>query len=173
MCTFLLQNGALCDWCGDINLMWVNIGSGNDLLPNGTKPLPEPMLTYHQWIPVTITSGQFRGRWFQSSINKQNWLEIYLSKFSFKSHWGHWASRSRNLSGINTIWRKFKSRSMSNVLIQPTCIYNIYNISQVHSTATRASTQNGVQIQRLYCVNQRWWIIISRTQWKSNFCSEI
>ena len=27
---------------------WVNIGSGNGLLPDGTKPLPEPMLTYHQ-----------------------------------------------------------------------------------------------------------------------------
>ena len=26
----------------------VNIGSGNGLLPEGTKPLPEPMLTYHQ-----------------------------------------------------------------------------------------------------------------------------
>ena len=26
----------------------VNIGSGNGLLHNGTKPLPEPMLTYHQ-----------------------------------------------------------------------------------------------------------------------------
>ena len=24
----------------------VNIGSGNGLLPDGTKPLPEPMLTY-------------------------------------------------------------------------------------------------------------------------------
>ena len=24
-----------------------NIGSGNGLLPDGTKPLPEPMLTYH------------------------------------------------------------------------------------------------------------------------------
>ena len=23
----------------------VNIGSGNDLLPDGTKPLPKPMLT--------------------------------------------------------------------------------------------------------------------------------
>ena len=28
--------------------IWVNIGSGNGLLPDGTKPLPEPMLTYHQ-----------------------------------------------------------------------------------------------------------------------------
>ena len=25
--------------------IWVNIGSGNGLLPDGTKPLPEPMLT--------------------------------------------------------------------------------------------------------------------------------
>ena len=28
--------------------IWVNIGSGNGLLPDGTKPLPEPMLTYQQ-----------------------------------------------------------------------------------------------------------------------------
>ena len=28
--------------------IWVNDGSGNGLLPDGTKPLPEPMLTYHQ-----------------------------------------------------------------------------------------------------------------------------
>ena len=26
--------------------IWVNIGSGNGLSPDGTKPLPEPMLTY-------------------------------------------------------------------------------------------------------------------------------
>ena len=25
----------------------VNIGSGNGLLPDGTKPLPEPMLVHH------------------------------------------------------------------------------------------------------------------------------
>ena len=25
--------------------IWVNIGTGNDLLPDNTKPVPEPMLT--------------------------------------------------------------------------------------------------------------------------------
>ena len=30
---------------GDIDLRF-NIGSGNGLLPDGTKPLPEPMLTW-------------------------------------------------------------------------------------------------------------------------------
>ena len=39
--------------------IWVNIGSGNDLLPDGTKPLPEPMLTYHQWSFVVFTLQQF------------------------------------------------------------------------------------------------------------------
>ena len=34
--------------------IWVNIGSGNGLLPDGTKPLPEPMLTYHQQSRVTF-----------------------------------------------------------------------------------------------------------------------
>ena len=28
--------------------IWVNLGSGNGLLPDGTKQLPEPMLAYHQ-----------------------------------------------------------------------------------------------------------------------------
>ena len=36
------------------------IGSGNDLLPDGPKPLPEPMLTYHQWGLVAFIWGQFR-----------------------------------------------------------------------------------------------------------------
>ena len=38
--------------------IWVNIGSGNGLLPDGTKPLPEPKLTDHQWSPVTFILGQ-------------------------------------------------------------------------------------------------------------------
>ena len=29
--------------------IWVNISSGNGLLPDGTKPLPEPMLTYQYY----------------------------------------------------------------------------------------------------------------------------
>ena len=39
--------------------IWVNIGSGNGLLPEGSKPLPEPMLTDRQWSPVTFILGQF------------------------------------------------------------------------------------------------------------------
>ena len=35
----------------------VNIGPGNGLVPDGTKPLPEPMLTYHQWGYVALTQN--------------------------------------------------------------------------------------------------------------------
>ena len=31
-----------------VTYIWVNIGSGIGLLPKGTEPLPEQMLTYHQ-----------------------------------------------------------------------------------------------------------------------------
>ena len=32
--------------------IWVNIGSGNVLLPDGTKPLPKPILIDHQGILI-------------------------------------------------------------------------------------------------------------------------
>ena len=37
---------------------WVNIGSRNGLVPDGTKPLPEPMLTY-QMCSVALIWEQF------------------------------------------------------------------------------------------------------------------
>ena len=41
-------------WPSDISDILVNTGSGNGLVPSGTKPLPEPMLTYHQHDPVAF-----------------------------------------------------------------------------------------------------------------------
>ena len=32
----------------------VNIGSNDGLLPDGNKPLPEPVLTWHQWSHLGI-----------------------------------------------------------------------------------------------------------------------
>ena len=57
----------------------VNIGLGNVLLPNGTKPSPEPMLFNHQWGPVTITWRQFHKRCSCHQPLQLVWklLEIY------------------------------------------------------------------------------------------------
>ena len=42
--------------------IWVKIDSGNSLMPDGTKPLHEPLLTDNQWSPVTFTLVQFHKR---------------------------------------------------------------------------------------------------------------
>ena len=40
-----------------VTWIWVSIGSGNGLLPDGTKPLPEPLLTLCQSGPVVSPEG--------------------------------------------------------------------------------------------------------------------
>ena len=41
----------------------VSIISGNGLLPDVSKPLPEPVLTYHQLCSVAIAWEQFHKKW--------------------------------------------------------------------------------------------------------------
>ena len=60
--------------------MWVNTGSGNGLLPDGTKPLHEPMLTNH-WQGlglVALLGAQFHKKYsryqFLCSVKK---IQIY------------------------------------------------------------------------------------------------
>ena len=60
--------------------IWVNIGSGNGLLPDGTKPLPEPMLTDHQWSPVKFISGQFHKRCLNHQSLKSVW-KLHICNF--------------------------------------------------------------------------------------------
>ena len=47
------------EWCYSFEKICVNIGSGNGLLHDGTKPLPEPMLTNHYKGSVAFTCGNF------------------------------------------------------------------------------------------------------------------
>ena len=46
-------------WHHMASLNLVNVGLGNGLLPNGTKPLPEPMLIYHKMCSIVVTWRQF------------------------------------------------------------------------------------------------------------------
>ena len=70
----------------------VNIGSDNGLLPDGTKPLPEPMLTNHKWGLVAFTWGQFHGKcsrylsfvWLWKMINLR--LQLHLPGTNELSH---------------------------------------------------------------------------------------
>ena len=56
--------------------IWVDIGSGNGLMPDSTKPVPESMLISHQESPITFIWGQFR----KSATTKIS-LKIIYPKF--------------------------------------------------------------------------------------------
>ena len=68
---------------------WVNIGSGNGLLPDGTKPLPEPLLTNYQSCLVTFTPGQFHKK---IKITIPNMLSNYHFNITVISSRGQWVN---------------------------------------------------------------------------------
>ena len=57
----------------------VSIGSGNGLLPDGTKPLPEPILNYQYWGTLAFTPGAIWQR-----LNKRQFCRIKLKIILFK-----------------------------------------------------------------------------------------
>ena len=59
---------------GEIDLSWTNVDSGNSLLLDDTKPLPEPMLTNHQWGPVTSILGWFHKRYLSHQSLKAGYF---------------------------------------------------------------------------------------------------
>ena len=69
--------------------VWVNIGSGNGLVPNGTKPLPKPMLTNHQWCAVAHSWGQFHWKWsrYLSLIHVCVWKLLKIAAASSRGQW--------------------------------------------------------------------------------------
>ena len=75
----VLTQCGLVTWATEI---WINIASGNGLLPNGTKPLPDPKLTDHQLSPVTFILGQF----YKRCLNHQSLKSVWIShaEISFK-----------------------------------------------------------------------------------------
>ena len=78
------QTRKLLTHCGPVTPyateIWVNIGSGNGLVPDGTRTLPKPMLTNHHWCFVTLTWGQFHMKKIQDVYS---WYE--LENYWFKS----------------------------------------------------------------------------------------
>ena len=57
----------------------VSIGPGNGLFPDGTKPLPEPKLTYHPWYPMRIMIWrQYHNKYLNHQLLNLAWkLLVY------------------------------------------------------------------------------------------------
>ena len=82
-CLLLTYYGLVTPYIAPQNL--VNIGLGNGLVPDGTKPLPEPLLT-HQWGLVTVTVSQ-EGNLMISGNAKISTLDMSM-QISNLTHWG-------------------------------------------------------------------------------------
>ena len=54
------------------SMIVVNTGTDYHLMPDGTKPLPEPMLTYHQLEHVTFVWGHYHQKICRYQSVKQN-----------------------------------------------------------------------------------------------------
>ena len=84
--------------------IWINIGLGNDLFPDCTKPLPEPMLTGHQWSPVTSILGKFHERCLNHQSLNLAWN--YMSKISFKFARGQWVNQLTHFGLLTSLWQR-------------------------------------------------------------------
>ena len=70
--------------------VWVSIGSGNGLLPDGTKPLPEPMLTNDQLDAAaqpSITKIVFQ------KLLKEHWVNMLMISVSRQVQQSHPVTR--------------------------------------------------------------------------------
>ena len=73
--TITLAHSGLVTPYGDIDLL-VDADSGNGLLPDNTKPLPETMLIYHQWVLWHSYEINFSGN--THDINLWDQFENYI-----------------------------------------------------------------------------------------------
>ena len=90
----------------DLGQHWLRCHhSGNGLLSDGTKPLPKPMLTDHQWSPSDIHIRAISQEMHQPSVT-QNPFENYISKLSLKFPRGQW---------VNACWYTCNLTSQSTV----------------------------------------------------------
>ena len=91
---------------------WVSIGYwAYGLLSDGTKPLPEPTLTYHQWGPLAYSWGPFhsncsRYNSFQNVQNVYIWKCCYISQGPIIQNdaFSESTASDLNLLGFRHVW---------------------------------------------------------------------
>ena len=138
----------------------VKIGSGNGLLPDGTKPLPDPMLT---WSIVQWHSYQSNCTRDTSGIIYYNYLENHLSKIPFKYPMGQWVNvclegnnnitehNFKACAWIQTFWLMNPRGQWVNV-----CLEGNNNITK-HNFKACAWIQTFWLMKWLLC-NRIWWL---------------
>ena len=90
----------------------VNTGSGNGLLADCTKPLPVPMLTYHQYGPVAFIWGHYHVKiWRYQSLKSK--IEGYIFKITLRSPRGQWVKSKLKSVEFFMAWRLMTPQTTS------------------------------------------------------------
>ena len=97
-------------WCHLALGIRDDIGSGNGLLHDGTKPLPEPMLTYRNSSPVTFFWGHLHKRYISYEIIQLASKLLTLIKFKYPR-----ANELKHNAIIWTIIDFFFNQSLTNI----------------------------------------------------------
>ena len=92
-CLYLTHCGLVTS-CGFIELgqHWA-ISSGDGLVPDATKILPEPMLTYHQQSPLAFIWGHYHKKFWRYIPLSKARLKIIFFIIASKSSRGQWFNR--------------------------------------------------------------------------------
>ena len=141
----------------------VNISSGYGLLPDGTKPLPEPMLTYSKYGPVTFIKGQLHQRC--TSHQSQKSASICLNKISFKSPRGRWVKSHGIHRACPTSLRVFKS--LANMMASQ-CWWKFNQIQQSFEVGSHSGVQSTFTQWVLHnktCIKQSLDYVVSQDRW--------
>ena len=101
--------------------IWVNIGSGNGLSPDGTKLLLKPVATYHQRSLLAFSCGQFQGNTHDIlpwNAFENYWIEITATYIS-RNFYGNFDENHiffLNWKNLRFLW-KFRRKSRFFVFI--------------------------------------------------------
>ena len=116
------------------SLIWVNIGSGNGLLSDGTMQLTKPMLTYNLCSPMTITPGP--------EIPQPSVTNFSLNITYLKFH--------SNLTGANELTLYHNAKLPSSAVISVISCQILYS----------QQTRHRVPVWGVICKFQLWFILV-------------
>ena len=124
--------------------IWINTGSGNGLLPEGIKPSPDPMLTYHQQSPVTAAHWHSsEGNFTRDTSPINNYANpVYgVATICHQVHWLCWGHPSlfHTPTSLLIWYRMFCVRDISYRLTGMEFInmFSVYTQSGTHSHFNR------------------------------------
>ena len=135
----------------------VNISSRNGLLPDVTKPLPEPLLFNHQWGTLAFTwwqfhreCGRYQGpiwiwKWIIQNYSRCLWTNVMLIwEYHINLHWHTYTCSTHYVCSYGSLL-KFKSRvsliswSIHKSLCCVNCVGNSKNTIHWHKIYTNVN----------------------------------